>query len=81
MMRVEAASDEKSPVNLRIRTSLKERARSLGVNMSQALERTLELEIRWREQEAWRAENKKAIAAYNKRVEERGLALSAYRSF
>ncbi len=80
-MRTDIISEEKSPVNLRIRTSLKERARSLGVNMSQVLEKSLEQEIRRREQEAWLEENRPAIKAYNERVEERGLALSAYRSF
>ncbi len=80
-MRTDVVADEKSPVNLRIRKSLKEKARSLGVNMSQILERTLEQEIHRREQEAWLEENHRAIKAYNERVEGRGLALSAYRSF
>ena len=73
--------EETSSVNLRIRSSLKEKAKSLGLNLSQSLETTLEREISRREQEAWVAENRKAIEAYNKRVEENGPALSAYRSF
>lgn len=71
----------KSPVNLRIRSSLKERARSLGLNLSQTLEAGLEREISRREQEMWLAENRKAIEAYNKRVEEHDPALSVYRNF
>ncbi len=80
-MPAESSLEEKSSVNLGIRTSLKERARKLGVNLSQALERTLEREISRREQEAWIAENSVAIKTYNKRIEARGPALSAYRSF
>lgn len=80
-MHAEKAVEDKSPVNLRIRSSLKERAKSLGINLSQTLEITLEKEISRREQEAWLAENRKAIEAYNKYVEAHGPALSAYRSF
>lgn len=80
-MHVERSVEDKSPVNLRIRSSLKEKAKSLGLNLSQTLECTLEREISRREQEAWLAENRTAIEAYNKRVEKSGPALSAYRSF
>jgi antitoxin CcdA len=80
-MRAELSDKDKSPVNLRIRTSLKSRARDLGVNLSQTLERTLEQEISRREQEAWITENSAAIRAYNERIEVREPALSAYRSF
>ena len=80
-MTAPASADAKSPVNLRIRTSLKERARALGVNLSQTLERSLEQEIRLREQQAWQARNREAIAAYNARVEEQGTALAEFRRF
>jgi len=80
-MNNESANEEKSPVNLRIRTALKIKAKSLGVNLSQTLEKSLELEIRRREQLAWLEGNRRAIEAYNQRIKERGLALAAYRSF
>ncbi|MCB1735898.1 MAG: type II toxin-antitoxin system CcdA family antitoxin [Gammaproteobacteria bacterium] len=80
-MRIEAAGEEKSPVNLRIRTSLKNKAKSLGVNLSQTLERSLEDEIRRVEQREWVETNCQAIEAYNRRIDERGPALAAYRSF
>jgi len=80
-MRIEPATEEKSPVNLRIRTSLKNKAKNLGVNLSQTLERSLEDEISRREQHAWLEANRHAIEAYNRRINERGPALSAYRSF
>lgn len=80
-MNTVGAIEEKSSVNLRIRSSLKNKAKSLGLNLSQTLEATLEREISRREQEAWVATNRKAIEAYNQRIEERGTALSAFRSF
>lgn len=80
-MHVERNIENKSPVNLRIRSSLKEKAKSLEINLSQTLEATLEKEISRREREAWISENRRAIEAYNKRVEEHGPALSAYRNF
>ncbi|WP_440856220.1 type II toxin-antitoxin system CcdA family antitoxin [Salinisphaera sp. RV14] len=68
-------------MNLRIRRSLKEKAKCLGLNLSQTLEASLEQEISRREQEAWLADNRGAIEAYNKHIEQHGAALSAYRSF
>lgn len=80
-MHIEASAEEKSPVNLRIRTSLKNRAKSLGVNLSQTLEKALEDEISRREQLEWLEANRQAIEAYNRRISEHGPALAAYRSF
>ena len=80
-MDIETAAEEKSPVNLRIRTSLKKKAKNLGVNLSQTLEKSLEDEISRREQLEWLEVNRQAIEAYNRRINERGPALTAYRSF
>lgn len=80
-MHDEVASEEKSPVNLWIRTALKRKAETLGVNLSQTLEKSLEAEIRRREQLDWLEANRRAIEAYNRRIDERGPALAAYRSF
>lgn len=80
-MQKEVANEEKSPVNLRIRTSLKKRAKNLGVNLSQTLEKSLEAEIRRREQLEWVEANRQAIEAYNRRIDDFGPALAAYRSF
>lgn len=73
--------EEKSPVNLRIRSSLKQEAKKLGLNLSKTLEESLEREIRRRQREAWLKENRGAIEAYNRRIEAHGPALSDYRSF
>ena len=80
-MHSETTAEEKTPVNLRIRTTLKNKAKSLGVNLSQTLERSLEDEISRREQLEWLEANRQAIEAYNRRINERGPALAAYRSF
>lgn len=80
-MQPEASVEEKSPVNLRIRTSLKSKAKDLGVNLSRTLEKSLEAEISRLEQVAWLEANREAIDAYNDRIEANGPALSTYRSF
>lgn len=80
-MSTEVATEEKSPVNLRIRTTLKHKARSLGVDLSQTLENSLEDEISRREQLEWFKANHRGIEAYNRRINEHGPALAAYRSF
>ncbi|MDZ7790759.1 MAG: type II toxin-antitoxin system CcdA family antitoxin [Xanthomonadales bacterium] len=80
-MRGEPFIDEKSAVNLRIRASLKARARELGLNLSQTLEASLEREIQRHERAAWQEQNRRAVEAYNQRIEERGPTLSAFRSF
>ena len=81
VMNTDVAAEGKSPVNLRIRTALKDKARNLGINLSQTLEQSLEDEIRRREQLEWVKVNRDAIEAYNRRIRERGLALAAYRNF
>lgn len=80
-MRAEQSTEEKSAVNLRIRSSLKARARALGLNLSQTLEASLEREIQRHERVAWQERNRRAVEVYNRRIEERGPALSAFRSF
>ena len=80
-MQSERINDEKSAVNLRIRSSLKMKARELGLNLSQTLEESLEREIRQRERAAWHEHNRRAVEAYNRRIEKYGPVLSAFRSF
>lgn len=80
-MHAENSSTAKSSVNLRIRTDLKVRARELGVNLSRTLERSLEAEIRQRQQQSWATRNREAIVAYNHRIDERGPTLAAFRRF
>lgn len=81
MMHTQVTAEDKSPVNLRIRTSLKHKAKCLGVNLSHTLEKSLEDEISRREQLEWLQTNRQAIEAYNQRIDKQGPALAAYRSF
>lgn len=80
-MTVKSPAESKASVNLRISSSLKNKAKAHGLNLSRILEKTLQQEISQQEQQAWLAENRRAIQAYNKRTETRGPALAAYRSF
>ena len=61
------------PTNLSRRVDLVERAKSLGLNLSEVVEATLEQAIVKAEQLRWLAENEKAIDYYNSFVENHGL--------
>lgn len=80
-MDVGEPTEAKTAVNLRIRSSLNDKAKRLGLSLSQTREATRERELSRRAQDAWVAANRKAIGAYNPRIEERGPVLSAFRSF
>ena len=57
------------------------RAKDAGVNLSRAAEAGIEEHVRRAEAERWADENKTAIEAYNRRVEQDGLPLDAYRKW
>ena len=63
----------KRAVNVSIPAELAEEAKAFGTNMSAVLERALNEEHREKRREAWRAENRKALDAWNRWVEENGL--------
>jgi antitoxin CcdA len=82
----EAAMDKRAPsrkksVNLSIDANLLAEAKSSGTNLSALLESALERELRERLNQKWRDENRDAIEAYNKFVEEHGLLSDEWRSF
>jgi antitoxin CcdA len=56
-------------------------AKAFGINISQACDAHLRELVRQARERRWREENAEAIAAYNRLVEEEGLALEEYRSF
>lgn len=74
-------SSRKKAVNLSIDAELVAEAKAAGTNMSAVLEKALERELRERLHEKWRDENREAIGAYNKFVEEHGLLSDEWRSF
>ena len=71
----------KAPTNLSLRTDLVERAKALGLNLSDVVESTLEKAIIEAERARWLAENEKAIDYYNAFVEKHGLFGDEFRKF
>ena len=76
-----ASDTAKRPVNLTINAKTLDMARDLGMNLSQTADRFLTAEVHRRYWERWNEDNKTAIDAYNKRIEQEGLPLAKYRSF
>lgn len=71
----------KKATNLSVRTDLLETARALGINLSQTLEKALEAEVKKAKEIAWLEENREAIEAYNREVNEHGLFSDHFRTF
>jgi len=63
----------KRAVNVSIRADLIKEAKAFGTNISAVVERALEEEHRARRREKWRQENRPAIEAWNRWVEENGI--------
>ncbi len=63
----------KTPTNLSLRAALVQRAKRLGLNLSDVVETALEAAIRDVERASWLAENQDAIAAYNAFIAKHGL--------
>jgi antitoxin CcdA len=74
-----ATRTRKTPTNLSVRADLVARAKELGLNISQVVERALEHAVRAAEHTAWLEENREAIEAYNKRVEKHGVFSDEYK--
>lgn len=71
----------KKPTNLSVNSDLLRQARDLDINLSAALEDTLEDLVRQRKAEQWLQQNRKAIDAYNDYFEERPVFSEGVRSF
>ena len=69
----------KKSVNLSIDAALAAEAKAFGTNMSALLEKALDAEHQERRQAKWAKENKAAIDALNRLVEEDGLWADGYR--
>jgi antitoxin CcdA len=68
--------DPKAPkkaVNLSINSDLLRQARELGVNLSRTLEGQLEQLVRAERARRWQEDNREAIEAYNRFIEEHGI--------
>jgi antitoxin CcdA len=71
----------KRSANLTISAKLLDKAKSLKINLSQTLEERLVQVVREAEAEEWLAANRKAIDAYNARVERDGVWSDKVRGF
>jgi antitoxin CcdA len=71
----------KTATNLSLRTELVQRARAVGLNLSQVVEVALAQAIREAERAKWLTENEQAIADYNRFVEKHGLFGEEFREF
>lgn len=71
----------KKPTNLSLRIDLLEEARALGINLSQTLEKALEVEVKKAKEQTWLTENQAAIEAYKQHVEQHGLFSDNFRNF
>jgi antitoxin CcdA len=71
----------KAPTSLSLPVDLVRRAKTLGLNLSQVVERALTAAIREAEQGRWRSENEQAIEQYNAFVERHGVFGDELRQF
>ncbi len=74
-------SSRKKAVNLSIDANLLAEAKEAGINISEALERTLSNELKHDRWEKWRRENRAAIEAHNEFIREHGLLSDEWRKF
>ena len=80
-IREESTSYTKRAANLSVNAELLDQAKALDINLSATLEQALEAEVRLRKRERWLEENREAIAAYNKHIEEHGIFSDHVRLF
>lgn len=81
-MRMNAAAKPRTkPTNVSLNAALVAEAKALGVNISQASNQGLALAVKQARSERWLEENKPALDAYNRWVEQHGLPLAKYRLF
>jgi antitoxin CcdA len=71
----------KKATNLTLTVSTLERAKELGMNISQTVDALLAEEVKRQYWANWNARNAAAIDAYNARVASEGLPLAKYRTF
>ena len=71
----------KKATNLSLNTKVLEKARELGMNVSQTVDALLAEEVKRLYWEKWNERNKDAIDAYNERIREHGIWGAKYRTF
>lgn len=81
MEQIYDTSAPKKATNLSINSDLLAKARSLNINLSATFEQVLTDLVRQQQRELWLTENREAIDAYNRQVEEQGVFSEDLRSF
>jgi antitoxin CcdA len=71
----------KKPTNLSINSDLLKKAKDLDINLSATLEQALTAQVKAKQALLWLEQNKNAIAAYNKSVDEDGVFSDGIRGF
>jgi antitoxin CcdA len=71
----------KKPTNVSINSDLLDKAKTLKINLSATLEQALTEKVNAKQRELWKAENKAAIEAYNRLVEDNGVFSDEMRTF
>lgn len=71
----------KKPTNLSINSDLLKKAKELDINLSAALEQALTNQLKAIQAQQWLEQNKNAISAYNKSVDEDGTFGDGLRGF
>lgn len=75
------AAPLKRAANLSINAELLDKARRLGINLSQTLEEHLSQVVREAEARLWLEQNQAAIDAYNQRLAREGIWSEGQRAF
>lgn len=73
MSRPADSSPRKQAVNVAIDRQLLQAAREVRINLSATLEDALEAAVRQRRRDLWLEENREAIQAYNRLIEQEGV--------
>ncbi len=75
------ASASKRHANVSVRAELLDKAKRLGINLSRTIEDRLVELVREAEAREWLAQNRRALDAYNKRIEREGIWSDGLRGF
>lgn len=81
MLQIFDKNGTKKTTSLSLNSDLLSKARKQKINLSATLEQALKNELRKTERENWLKENKSAIDALNKLVEQNGLFSDKYKFF
>lgn len=77
----DAETVQRRATNITLPAALVIEAKERGINVSQACEAGLRASVAERRRTQWLTENRAAIEEYNRRIENEGLTLAAYRPF